>query len=232
MQQDLWRLRFQKRWTINELAERSGVPGLSIHEYEQGRRVRDADLSKLAEALDVEPEAIKAESDPKPARRRGQRQPGRPARKPPEPKLATLSQINHLMALATRLGMSEEDLTAEVGRPMESMQKREMSNLLTEFAARVRKRKAEISEDPSGAKRWRAHLPEGVDSFELEYLKEQTRRKRLIAFTLLNGEKFQGRIVGFSPYNITIRTEDDQETTLQKLAIAYYTLAGEGKGAA
>lgn len=229
MQQDLWRLRFQKRWTINELAERSGVPGLSIHEYEQGRKVRGADLAKLAEALEVEPEAIKTESDPKPARRRGQSQRGQPTKKKPKPKPATPSQINHLLALATRLGMSDEEVLAEVGRPLESMQKGEMSNLLTQFTARVRQRKAEISEDPSGIKRWRAHLPEGVDGFELEYLKEQTRRKRLIAFTLLNGEKFRGRIVGFSPYNITIRAEDDQETTLHKLAIAYYTLVGEGE---
>ena len=77
MQQDLWRLRHQKRWTINQLAAESGVPGLSIYEYEQGQPIRGADLPKLAQALEVDEEAIKIKSTPRPRKPRLKKLPNR-----------------------------------------------------------------------------------------------------------------------------------------------------------
>ena len=225
MKEDLWRLRHQKRWTINELAERSGVPALSIHEYEQGRPIREADLPKLTEALGAEP---KVRSALKPRKKRKPPPKKRPApapKKRPEPRPASESQIQHLFALTTKLGIPNEDVIAEVGRPLESLTRPEMSSLLTEYTEKIKERKQQLAIDPVGTKRWRAHLPEGVDSFELTYLQEQQDAEKLVTFTLFDGQRFSGRIVGFGPYNITIRSDDDQEITLQKLAIAYYHLA-------
>jgi len=46
-------------------------------------------------------------------------------------------------------------------------------------------------------------------------------------------ETFDGRIVGFGPYNIVIRQDDGTEVNLQKLAIAYYRgVAGSEGGSA
>ncbi len=224
MQQDLWRLRHQKRWTINELANESGVPGLSIHEYEQGKPIRDADLPKLASALGVPENTIKVYSSPKPSKPAGGKQ--KRTRPFPQDSLsrpATQNQIDHLIALAEKLGQSRADLETDIGKSLEKMSGKEIKTWLTQFTVRIKERKEQIDGDLSGLKRWRAHLPEGVDSFELEYLLEKKQAAVEITFTLFDGSRFSGRIVGFSPYNITLLTNQNEETTLQKLAIAYYT---------
>ena len=45
-------------------------------------------------------------------------------------------------------------------------------------------------------------------------------------FILFDGQTFEGTVVGFSPYQITIRETGGDEITLNKLAIAYYLKAG------
>ena len=72
----------------------------------------------------------------------------------------------------------------------------------------------------------RAYLPEGVDGFELAYLQEQQEAGVPLHFTLFDGQTFEGTVVGFSPYQITIRGPDGDEVALNKLAIAYYRKAG------
>ena len=74
---------------------------------------------------------------------------------------------------------------------------------------------------PKG-KRQRPYLPESVDEHELVYLTEVQLSKRTMDLTLFNGETLQGRLLGFSPYALTIAKPDGQEVTLQKLAVAYY----------
>jgi len=74
--------------------------------------------------------------------------------------------------------------------------------------------------------RKRAYLPEGVDGFELAYLQEQQEAGVPLHFTLFDGQTFEGTVVGFSPYQITIREPDGDEVALNKLAIAYYRKAG------
>ncbi|MBN1316195.1 MAG: helix-turn-helix transcriptional regulator [Anaerolineales bacterium] len=233
MQYDLWQLRQQKRLTINKLAAKSGVPALSIFEYEQGQAVRDADLPKLAQALEVEPEELKQRSVPNP------RKPGSAAKqqkapakgKPkPKPKPARSSQVEHLLALATKFNKSKEDLEEDMGMPLESLSVNEMGELLKEYTQKIKDRKEKISSDPSGTKRWRSHLPEGVDGFEIDYLTRQQKEKNILLFTLFDKQQFKGRIIGFSPYNITIRTTEGQEVTLQKLALAYYSVESGGEG--
>jgi len=233
MEYDLWRLRQEKRWTINEFAAKSGVPALSIYEYEQGRPIRAADLPKLAQALQVDPQDIKTESAPKPRQPKGKAQPrrqrGAGPQRPPQPKPATESQIKHLVALGVKLGLGRDEIEGEIGRPLEKLGRQEIKEWLTRYTDRITERKQSIAADPVGTKRWRAHLPEGVDAFELEYLRQRQKDQSPLTFTLFNEQEFTGRIVGFSPYNITIRDHEGQEITLQKLAIAYYrTGAGGG----
>ena len=74
--------------------------------------------------------------------------------------------------------------------------------------------------------RRRAYLPEGVDRFESNYLEAVKASGEMLAFTLFNGERHDGAIIGYSPYSITIRQADGSEMTLNKLAIAYYRRAG------
>jgi transcriptional regulator with XRE-family HTH domain/sRNA-binding regulator protein Hfq len=229
MQQDLWRLRQEKQWTVNELAAQSGVPALSIYEYEQGRAVRSADLPKLAQVLGVRPEEIKTQSAPKPRKARpAGRTAARPASPAPELQPATTTQVQHLVALSIRLGESREHLEEKVGQPLDRLTRVEISRWLTDYAAAIKERKAQIAADPAGAKRWRAHLPEGVDGYELTYLTEQRKAGHPVTFTLFDGQRLTGRILGFGPYSITIRTDSGTETTLQKLAIAYYAVAAGG----
>jgi transcriptional regulator with XRE-family HTH domain len=230
MEYDLWRLRQEKRWTINEFAAKSGVPALSIYEYEQGRPIRAADLPRLAQALQVAPQEIKTESAPKPRKPKAQprRQRGAGPQRPPQTKPATESQIKHLVALGVKLGFGRDDIVKEVGQPLEKLARQEIKEWLTRYTERITERKQSIAADPVGTKRWRAHLPEGVDAFELEYLRQRQKDQSPLTFTLFNEQKLTGRIVGFSPYNITIRDQEGQETTLQKLAIAYYRTAAAG----
>jgi transcriptional regulator with XRE-family HTH domain len=232
MQYDLWQLRQSKRLTINKLAAKSGVPALSIFEYEQGQAVRDADLPKLAQALGVEPEEIKPRSVPNPKRpgvAKAQEK-GKPKSKPsPQAKPARPSQIAHLLALATKFNLNQEDLEEIVGSPLESLSVKDISTLLKEYTQKIKERKEKIASDPTGTKRWRSHLPEGVDSYEINYLTRQQKEKNELVFTLFDKQEFRGRIIGFSPYNITIQTADGQEVTLQKLAIAYYVVEKKDK---
>ena len=233
MQDDLWKIRQEKRMTINDLAAQSEVPALSIYEYEQGRPIRSADLPKLAAALGVADDTIKLQSGPKPRKEhRPSRSPRRSApKREPAPKPASATQVKHLIALAIKLGQSQEELEKEVGRPLESLNRKEIGKLLSDYTDAIKERKEEIAADSTGTKRWRAHLPEGVDSFELDYLTSQQKAGAELTFTLFDGQRFSGRLLGFGPYNITIRTAEEQEVTLQKMAIAYYSVADSVDGA-
>lgn len=58
----LERIRFEKRMTVSELAEASGVSRFTIAAIENGRRegIADGTIFKLADALDYEPLDLRA----------------------------------------------------------------------------------------------------------------------------------------------------------------------------
>jgi transcriptional regulator with XRE-family HTH domain len=252
MPEPLWKIRQRKGLRVNQLAAKSGVPAISIQEYESGQAIRSADLPKLAKALYVEEWDIELKSVPRPrpskrkppASRQPQRETAdreRPRRKPPDqersqpakpahqpkPKApARPSQIAHLLAMTTsRFGKDQAALEKEVGKPLETLTKKEASELLKHYQDLVVAARASPTPTAGtpGLKRKRAYLPESVDGFELNYLTTQQEEQALLHWTLFDGQELRGRVVGFGPYNITIRDEDtDEEVTLQKLAVAYY----------
>jgi len=124
-----------------------------------------------------------------------------------------------LLGLATRLGIGRAALEEEIGKPPEALTQKEARDWNRELAKRSTEQKSTIS-------RKRGYLPESVDSFELAYLLEQKDAGALLRFTLFDGQTFEGVVVGFSPYQITIRQPEGDEITLNKLAIVYYRKAG------
>ena len=51
----------------------------------------------------------------------------------------------------------------------------------------------------------------------------------MLHFTLFDNTAVAGQVIGFGQYNITVRTADGSETTLNKLAIVSYTKLAMGK---
>jgi transcriptional regulator with XRE-family HTH domain len=238
MPEPLWKIRERKGMSVNELAAKSGVPAISINEYESGRAIRSADLPKLAKALYVEDWDIELKSPPRPRAKRTPKEtaaPAAPKKKEPETPKPTTStraqlvaarptQIEHLLQLASgHFGKDEKALTQEIGKPLDQLTRQEASGLLREYQQQLAQRRSDESGEDTSAKRRRAYLPEGVDEFELEYLSSHRDAGTLLHFALFDGQSLSGRLIGFGPYSITIEnTKTGQETTLQKLAIAYY----------
>jgi transcriptional regulator with XRE-family HTH domain/sRNA-binding regulator protein Hfq len=250
MPEPLWKIRQRKGLRVNQLAARSGVPAISIQEYESGRAIRSADLPKLAKALYVEEWDIEIKGDPRPKPKRRQdappprrpkaevpaperpraeapapEQPQKARRKPLPPAPARPTQIEHLLTMTrSRFGKDRDVLEKEIGKPLEEMTKREAGDLLKHYQQLlITSQSPKSSEEPVGVKRRRAYLPESVDGFECNYLTARQEDKALLRFTLFDGQQVRGRVIGFSPYSITLRDEETGEAlTLQKLAIAYY----------
>jgi hypothetical protein len=124
--------------------------------------------------------------------------------------------------LAARFGVDRAALEAEIGKPLEELTQKEARF----WNGRYMRRMAEERPPKSPIDRKRAYLPEGVDGFELAYLQEQQEAGVSLHFILFDGQTFEGTVVGFSPYQITIRETGGDEISLNKLAIAYYRKAG------
>jgi transcriptional regulator with XRE-family HTH domain len=230
MPENLWEIRRRKKMKVRDLATKSGVPASAIHEYEAGEKpISQAHLRQLARALIVDTWDIKPVSDPKPrdapapARTRPPRetrppkQP-RPAR-PPAP--ARPSQIEHLLNLAERFpDVDRGTLEAQVGKTLEELTTKEASQLLGQLQERIRLEQPPRVKQPFD--RHRAYLPEGVDEFELKYLTAAQEAGDTLYVTLFDSNQLEGKVVGFSPYTITLHQPDGEETTVNKLAIAYY----------
>lgn len=156
-----------------------------------------------------------------PARRE---RPSRDRKVPPVPGPIRPSQVNHLISLGKRLGLEQADLEAAAGTPLNEMNRRQASQLLGTLQKRI------VDEHPPKpkGKRQRAYLPESVDEFEYQYLARMQESGTLLVFRLFDGSEVSGRVIGFSPYAITIREPGDNEVTLQKLAIATYRTVKEG----
>ena len=236
MPEDLRKLRKQKRMSVNQLASKSGISIARLVQYEKGaQEIPPSDLRRLAKALYVDewdinprstaprpaPEPEKRPSRPPgPARSRGtekveekKKEPKPPPKSPP----ARDTQIAHLLTLAARFGTDQAALEAEIGKPLDQLTQKEARHWNGSFMRRIAEEKP-----PSPIDRKRAYLPEGVDGFELAYLQERQKDGARLQFTLFDGQKLEGTIVGFSPYQITIQDSSGDEVTLNKLAIAYY----------
>ena len=244
MAEDLWKLRKKRGMTVKQLANKSGVPAFSIHEYEHGQPIRIADLARLAKALFVDEIDIKIQSDPmqtaksapaqeaaRPAKEEPEKKRAAPKPKPPPPP-ASPGQINHLLNLGRALDEDEEAVTQAAGKPLTELTRVEIKPLLKEYTERAATAKsAEEALRPDGTRRTRAHLPEAVDEFELQYLQERQEQGELVTFKLLSGEELTGKIIGFSPYQIMIEQRDQSEATINKLALVYYACVPMGESA-
>jgi len=242
--ENLWALREKKKLSVAALANRSGLPIGLIMEYESGLRSIDPrHLGRLARALYVEETDIKLQSDPRPGSGPLERQPrrevpgrvpaegsaagrppsadpgprARPPRPRPEPKPpgpARPSQIVHLENMLKRLGRSKEDLEAELGRPIAELDRVAMSELLKTV-------QAQIGQSDSATRR-RARLPESVDEHEARYLTAAQEGGDRLHFTLFDGSYLDGQVIGFGPFNITVRQADGTEISVNKLAVVHY----------
>jgi transcriptional regulator with XRE-family HTH domain len=247
-------IRKRKGMTVGQLSGRTGIPVRLLQDYEEGQTaIPPAHLMRLAKALFVGIDEIRPRSKmmprdlrpttPRPSelpfeRGRQGRPPGRgpsgrrgkpprEKRAPPAPGPARPSQINHLLGLARHHGWDQAELEVKIGKPLTELNRREASQWLNELQDQI------ALEGPSkplaaGPTRHRAYLPESVDGYELGYLTRQQTEGATLDFTMFNGEKFTGRVIGFSPYSITIQDPAGNEVTLQKIAIAYYRRLAEG----
>ena len=244
MPEELRTLRERKRLSLNQLASKSGISIATLLEYEKGEReIPPLDLRRLAKTLYVNEWDINPRSSPPPPAPRQERPAGPPPpreRRPPEgpprerppqekqpPKVvpARDTQIAHLLTLAARFNVDRAALEAEIGKPLDQLTQKEARLWNGRFMRRI----AEEQPPRQAIDRKRAYLPEGVDRFEVAYLQAQQEAAAPLHFTLFNGQAFEGTMVGFGPYHITIREPGGDEITLNKLAIAYYRRAG-GEG--
>lgn len=241
MAENLWALRDQKKLSVATLASRAGLPIGLIMQYESGQRSIDPrHISRLARALYVEDTEIKLHSDPRPGSgplerqpRREERRPAaageadappkprerisrspRPAPLPRPPVPARPSQIAHLTDLLTRLGRSQAEVEAELGKPLAELDRMAASEALAKYQTELR--------EGRGAERHRAYLPEAVDRFEFDYLTAVQAAQDTLRFTLFDGATVTGQVVGFGQYSITVRQADGSEVTLNKLALVSY----------
>jgi len=249
MSENLWALREQKKLSVATLAGRAGLPIGLIMEYESGQRSIDVrHISRLARALYIEESEIKLRSDPRPGAGTLERQPRRddaprpaepsaaPAARPPRdrtprpprsaqaprpPLPARPSQITHLQDLLVRLGRSQAELEAELGKPLSELDRLTASQLLVKLQTDMKEGKF--------AERHRAYLPEAVDQFEFRYLTAAQQAGDVLHFTLFDNSAVAGQVIGFGQYNITMRAADGSEITLNKLAIVSYTKPAAGK---
>jgi transcriptional regulator with XRE-family HTH domain len=240
MPEDLRTLRKRKRLSVNQLASRSGISIATLVAYEKGEQeISHADLRRLAKALYVDEWDISPRSSPPPSPPPHEERPARPPRPPrpkggppkekrPPPKSppARDSQIAHLLTLAARFDVDRTALEAQIGKPLDELTQKEARFWNGRFMRRV----AEERPPKRATDRKRAYLPEGVDGFELAYLQEQQGASVSLHFTLFDGQTFDGTVIGFSPYQITIREPGGDEITLNKLAIAYYRKAVDEAG--
>jgi transcriptional regulator with XRE-family HTH domain len=233
MAEDLRTIRERKKMSVNKLASLSGISIATLIQYEKGEQeIAAADLRRLAKVLYVDEWDINPRSSLPPALPRKER-PAKPPRaeekapqKKPRPKSppARESQIAHLLTLAARFGIDRAALEAEIGKPLDELTQQEARHWNGHFMRRC----AEEQPPKRAIDRKRAYLPEGVDGFELVYLQEQQEAGASLHFTLFDGQTFEGTVVGFSPYQITIRVPGGDEVTVNKLAIAYYRKIGGG----
>ncbi len=226
-------IRKRKGLSVGQLAGRSGVSAQRIKEYELGgKEIPFDDLERLAKALYVEEWEIKLKSDPPVAPPRSQDRPNKPRVKAPRkgkqskrrPKQVRVipplkdTQRLQIQRLLAYLSLDETAVLELAKKPLDELNQKEASGLLNTLQREIAQR--EPQERKQNMRR--AYLPEGVDRFELKYLQECVESNATLRVTLFDDSTQIGSIVGFGPYILTLRDQEGQEVTINKLAIAYY----------
>jgi sRNA-binding regulator protein Hfq len=139
---------------------------------------------------------------------------------------ATDGQITEIMRLAARLNLSTEEIENQFGRSIDN---------ITRFDARewIKKLREDAIAQAPPAKVHFGQWPGLKDDREAVYLTEQRAQGSQFRVVLFNGEVFNGRIVDFTPYTITLQQEGAnaaEQVILRKLAVAYYQRTAPGTG--
>ena len=158
---------------------------------------------------------------------RGRPPMGGPARPRREPLAmpATEGQVTEILRLAARLGQSTTQLEEQFGRPMAD---------ITRFDARewIKQLREEAAAKAPPSKIHFGQWPGLKDDLEAVYLSEQKAAAAPFRFTLFNGQMFEGALIDFTPYTVTLaELGSGDHIVLRKLAIAYYRRLGNGTDA-
>ena len=157
-----------------------------------------------------------------PQRRGADGRPVRPPRPaPPPPKTISEGQIEELQRLGFRLEMDQVQLEERVGKPLATLTRIEAKDWIKRF----RDQAEEAS--PTGKVAF-GQWPGTREDQEAIYLTQQRDEQATLYFKLFSGEEFTGRLTDFTPYTVTIQTQDG-DVVLRKLAIVYYKRAAESQ---
>src|SRR5437868_11513437 len=101
------------------------------------------------------------------------------------------------MRLAARLNLSTARLETQFGRPL---------NDITRFDARewIKHLREEAAQKAPPSKVHFGQWPGLKDDLEAVYLGEQKAAQAAFRFTLFNGQTFEGPIIDFTPYTVTV----------------------------
>jgi sRNA-binding regulator protein Hfq len=159
-----------------------------------------------------------------PQRRGADGRPVRPPRPaPPPPKTISEGQIEELQRLGFRLEMDQAQLEERIGKPLATLTRIEAKDWIKRF----RDQAEEAS--PTGKVVF-GQWPGTREDQEAIYLTQQRDEQATLSFKLFSGEEFTGQIADFTPYTVTIKTQDG-DVVLRKLAIVYYKRATESPAA-
>lgn len=258
--EDLWKIRQRKGMSLPLLANKTGIPQETLLAYEMGKQeISPAHLARLAKVLYVSEADIKPLSSPppwaklaappptpkpapppemaRPPKVEEAKKEEKPAKKPaiapspmPKPQAPPSpisgTQMEAILSLARKLGIDLPTLEGRIGKSLPDLTREEGRQLYDSLV----KERLETFGPPLLGKR--SALPEGLDLQEFNYLSKAQEANTPLTFTLFNGQVFTGVVTGFSLYTITIRQENGDEITLNKLAIAYYRKAAQRPEAA
>ncbi len=134
--------------------------------------------------------------------------------------------MQELSRLALRLEIDQQQMEARIGKQLAELTRPEARD----WIKKLRSIADEIA--PSQKVHYGA-WPEAHEDREAAYLRQQRDASARFTFKLFNGEQFDGTLVDFTPYTITVKLDGgDEEVVLRKLAIAYYRRTGQGEATA
>ncbi|HEX8230203.1 MAG TPA: helix-turn-helix transcriptional regulator [Chloroflexia bacterium] len=151
----------------------------------------------------------------------------RPARSLPHPPgPISEGQLQELSRLAQRLEIDQQQMEARIGKQLADLTRPEARDWIKKLRA--------IADEIAPSQRVHYGVwPEAQEDREAAYLRQQRDASSRFTFKLFNGEQFDGTLVDFTPYTITIRPDgSEDEMVLRKLAIAYYRRTGQGEATA
>jgi sRNA-binding regulator protein Hfq len=130
--------------------------------------------------------------------------------------------LQELSRLAIRLEIDQQQMEARIGKSLADLTRPEARDWIKKLRA--------IADEIAPSQRVHYGVwPEAQEDREAAYLRQQRDANAPFTFKLFNGEQFDGTLVDFTPYTITVKlSHSDDEVVLRKLAIAYYRRTGPG----